>query len=76
LFLDTRAVKPLAIVFATLEAQGTIIPHYSTILTIATWVKTKETRHACMLDRVSVFLNTRAASLWQLYLQHWSLRDL
>jgi hypothetical protein len=29
-----------------------------------------------MLDRVSVFLDTRAASLWQLYLQHWSLRDL
>jgi hypothetical protein len=29
-----------------------------------------------MLDRVSVFLDTRAVKPWQLYLQHWSPRDL
>jgi hypothetical protein len=51
-----QGCKPLAIVFATLEAQGTIIPHYSTTLTIALWEKTKESNSNYLINPVSVSL--------------------
>jgi hypothetical protein len=40
------------------------------------WVKTKKIQQAFSLDWIFLFLDTRAASLWQLYLQHWRHRDL
>jgi len=51
-----QGCKALAIVFATLEAQGTIIPHYSTTLTIALLEKTKESNSNYLINPVSVGL--------------------
>jgi hypothetical protein len=66
-----QGCKPLAIVFATLEPQGSTIPHYSTTLTIALWVKPKESNSYYLINPVSVGL-AKLKGLPKLELLPWT----